>query len=369
MKRVGIVTFHRAFNYGAALQAYALQHVLEEKCYSKIIDYRSPSIESKYYDDKRLKSIVKNQVKWVLRRDEMRLRFIRKKNYISFQNQFMKTSKAFTYDNIKTTNNQYDIFITGSDQVWNSEIVKTDLNYFLRFAEPIKRRCYAASFGNESILSSSNIDEIRELISSIKDPLLREEEGFEILRKLDTKNYSEARLVCDPVFLMDKEQWINGLGLKEKKDNYIFIYIVAPSNNALKIAKNLSEITGFSVRYCNAEGSCKDVPPWCEDAMSLNVVEFVETILNARYIVTTSFHGMAFSILFNKDFYYELKHSGRSTNNSRLINLSRVFKLDNREIISCEIPTMDKIQYSKINPILEEYRSNSRKLLFDTILM
>lgn len=362
MKSIGIITFHRAHNFGAVLQAFALQQFLSDSCISEIIDYRSKCIENYYYSPLRLKSIIKSIVLKKEDYKDLKIKLIRKHKFEKFQNLLAK-SKCLNEKDLKEHSRKYDYVITGSDQVWNADIVRGDLNYFLNFVEPKKRRTYAVSFGNKSILTNKNKHEMIYLISSLKKILIRENDGISILSNLGIDS-SVAEMVCDPVFLLNKEQWFTKLNLNMDTNQYIFAFFVNDPINSLSVVKKIHDETGLPVKYCHSYGRERNVPNWCENYMDIGPIEFMQLLYNAKYVVTTSFHGMALSIRLNKQFFYELNKNGT---NSRLNTLADIFSLHDREIIDDNIPTQTNIDFANINQILDKYASASKSALLSTI--
>lgn len=368
-KNIGIITFHRALNLGAMLQAYALEGTISQKYNAKIIDYRSRKIETLYYPRKTCLSNFKCLVKYMISPSKERIKRKKEKNFRDFYCQYIHTTKnSYSESNIKDVNGLFDAVVTGSDQVWNPQITGNDLHYFLDFVDPIKRFSYAASFGNtRDIFESDRIESITNLLSSIRRPLLREKNGFEVLKKLKVDSVDNAEQVCDPIFLMSKEEWIRNLHLTQNEEEYVLLFIVAPETNALQFARKISKQENCRIKYINSYGRLDECPAGCENYMDAGPKEFLELVLNAKYIVTTSFHGMAFALNFNKEFYYELD-AREFARNDRLLDLANVFSVKDRLICSGnqEI-NVEKINYEIVNEKLKVYSSNSRDILFNSL--
>ena len=369
MKKIGIMTFHRAHNFGAMLQAYALQQTLSEEYDAQIIDYRCEYIEPIYYRKRNLMQFIKDIAKFFLKHNKAVFLYKKDKHFNTFYKKYLvKTQKAYNKEDICEVNQKFDAFISGSDQVWNPQIIKDDYNYLLSFADANKRYSYAGSFGNnQSIMQSDNRYVVAELLNTFKEPLIRENGGFDVLKNLNVVSHNNAKLVCDPIFLLDREKWINNIGIKKREEKYILLFLVAPQSHSYHFARNLASKLGLKIRYINSYGKYNDCPDWCEDYMNVGPKDFLELVFNATYIVTTSFHGMAFAINFNKEFYFELD-SRANNKNDRLINLAEVFDLKDREIKSEVVPEhLDSINYDKINVILKEYSNKSRNILMDSL--
>lgn len=366
MKKVGVVTLHRAWNYGAKLQAYALVKKLGEKYDSGIVDYRCAHIENQYYKKgNKIARALKLPIKFILQYPVMKIHYGRKKKFEEFDKKHLITnSKIYNEKNIKDAVNDYDAFVAGSDQVWNTDITGNDYNYFLDFAPSDMRYSYAASFGDKAYN-----DEEKELISSqlknFNSVLLREKTGVEFAESLNIGRKIEQ--VSDPVFLLSKDEWIESLGLERKEnEKYIFVYLVAKDDNLLAFAKAQAKKMGCGIKYVNW-----DEKAICPDGMTnvknVGPVEFLQNVLGASLVLTTSFHGMAFSVIFNKPFYYELSKRPKN-NNSRLCNLAEIFNLYGREITSADARDDEfGIDWDKVNPVLREYSENSKKALLNSL--
>lgn len=368
-RKIGIVTFHRALNFGAMLQAFALQQTLSEKHDAKLLDYRCAAIEGSYYPQGGVRGSVKFGLKWILRHKRTKHAYLKRKNFINFSDKYLETTDiSYTKDNVAEANRSFDTFICGSDQVWNPGITGEDYNYFLEFADAGKKFSYAGSFGNiGDILSHPRKEKIKRLLSDFRIPLIREDDGFQVLNCLKVENAERAQKVCDPVFLLSREEWIEKLGLKPVDGKYILVYFVAKQTNALEIAKKMAERLQMDVRYLDAAGRYEDCPDWCINEMDAGPKRFLELLLGAEYVLTTSFHGMAFSTILNKQFYYELD-KGTGNRNSRLETIAEVFGLQEREITSENMPDYETaIDYQVVNEKLAKYSGESKKLLFQSL--
>ena len=151
--KVGILTFHRATNYGAVLQAFALKRAIEKKGHSAdVVDYRNQKIESLYeYKGFFAQKGLKNKIRFVLRVNEGKRRRIK---FDKFRSEFLGLESAVVYtkDNIDLANSVYDTFFVGSDQVCNPGAHDFDKNFYLDFvSDNSKKRSYAASFGVSEI--------------------------------------------------------------------------------------------------------------------------------------------------------------------------------------------------------------------------
>ena len=217
--KTGVITFHRAINYGAALQTYALQKVLSDKNIdAEVIDYRCDYMENFYktiaFKGKSFKQGVRGVLNFY---DNSK----KKKNFREFLENNVNISKqVYDKSNIKDANKVYDKFITGSDQVFNFACSKFDKNYFLDFVDDAsKKYSYAASFGMKEVPEEYK-DEYKRMLSSFNELSIRETAGQKIVKDLVGK---DTELSVDPVFLLNGTEW-DRIAEKPKEEKYILIY-------------------------------------------------------------------------------------------------------------------------------------------------
>lgn len=366
MKKIGIITFHSAHNYGAMLQAYALQSKLRQEDV-KIIDYRNKNIDKVY----RLIKVSKNPIKAIkLLYKSLKNYKSNKKRYDSF-NSFMLDNYKLTerYNSLKELKNRYpkcDVYITGSDQVWNPDIVgELSDAYTLNFGdENIKRTSYAASIGNSKIEEKYKND-YRDKLNKIDCISVREETARENLKKIIDKNID---VVLDPTLLLTKEEWDENLN-KCKNNNisekYILAYVVEPDEEYNKIVNYLSEKTGLKVVHFEIEN--RKLNNVLESAYTQGPFEFVNLIKNAEYVVATSFHATVFSVIYNRKFVV-VPHRKTA---SRVINLLEKLDIQDRIFYNLEeLKNKDydsKIDWNKVEKNLNKEREHSIKWLENAI--
>jgi len=357
-KRIGIITYHRAINYGAVLQAYALQKKIKElgaECV--ILDYRNQKLENKhkkkgFFDCKKIKDFANYLL--LAKNHNTKYDKFRKfaKNYLEI------SEPLYSLNDLKAIEEKYDRFITGSDQVWNYKINDMDVAYFLDFTkEKSKKATYAASFGISSIPNEYR-QRYYNLLRDFDNILIREKQGVDIIRELLCK---EAKVVLDPTLLVSKEEWYSlAKGNQFNRKKYILVYAFGGSKYIMDLAKNISKQTGYQI-ICISNTYKKSINT--KYVKSAGPEEFLGLFKNAEYIVTNSFHGTAFSINFNKQFFTELLPESHGTN-SRLQDILDLFDLRHRQILSSNINISDtQIDYSKVNKILTTERKKSLSYL------
>lgn len=353
--RVGILTFHRAHNYGAVLQAYALQYELNKlgmQC--SIVDYRCRKIEDSY----RSFLMERGTVKQVLSAAyHFPNRYIRKKKFENFCDQYLPISSiVYTRKNIQDAVEEYDCFVTGSDQVWNEELTGNDKTYFLDFVKDQKKISYAASLGTEHF-SKSQIEEYPALLRNFDHISVREKNAQSLLSHLLNR---KVQLVADPVFLLTKNEWMTFIS-KNTRGKYIFMYQLHEKNTK-KLAEIISAKTGLKIL------TIPNDLRWnisTEKIFAPSVKEFLNLIYHAEYVITDSFHVTAFSMIFNKNYYGLLKmNSNIRELNGRLKTLVESLGVTNRLFEQVDnIEVGDDINFVNINKRIEDLRRAAIKYI------
>lgn len=312
-KKIGILTFHRALSYGAMLQAYALQNfMLELGIDNELVDYTCEYMVNHYQKDFRV--IKGNKIKgigWNL----LTVNSIRKerKTRDEFVSKHFKLSEAYDKNNIHTVADKYSAFITGSDQVWSPTCVGFDPVYFLNFAKPEQKFSYAASIAAKTIPDNLKA-EYKNRLKDFQAYSVREESGVEIVKDLTGK---DAVVNIDPTFLLTKDKW-DKIATDVFNEPYIFLFTVLKPKNLIDYALELSQKTGLKVIYLNNTMRSKDSRITYIDPVTAD--KFIGLIKNASYICTNSFHGTAFSIIYNKNFIVETETGhGRNIRSEELM--------------------------------------------------
>lgn len=354
--KIGVITFHRAINFGAVLQTYALnKYFYNLKMDSEVIDYHCEYIED-FYNPVKLKE-KKTFYKHCKELIYSPFLYYKRFKFRRFVSRNVRLSEnAVKKSQLVEITNKYDYFITGSDQVWNFKWTEFDKAYFLDFVVDTKKKnSFAASFGFSEIPLEYK-QEYKELLSSFNQMSVREKEGQLIVKELLEK---EIDLLPDPTCLLTVEEW-KEVAKNPKKDNYILLYSLENSKSILEFTENLAKKTGCEIIYIN-DGFKKKIN--ATYARFLSPQQFVGLFLNAKYIVTNSFHGTMYSIIFNKNFFVELQHSSTAPN-SRLTNVLEFYNLMDRLIIEGKNHKINEtIDYSSINKKLARERVKAEQYL------
>lgn len=291
--RIGILTFHFAYNYGAMLQAYALSEYLSKCGHDvKIINYYPDELRHLYT----LNPFVASRKREVIEKFKKFPSCARQfRRFEKFKNEELPCTEEISRDHLSQCNNRYDAFIVGSDQVWNNRILENVTPYFLDFVDDKKKKIsYAASFGSVDI-SERYKRSLPVYLEKFDKISVREKEAVRLLDGVGISSIS----VVDPVFLLNRKEWLSLISsISVSKERYLFYY-------ALEADAKLDEYV-----KCRAKREDKKmvvVHPTCEkvsnikEAVYLNDVgpkEFLSLLVNADTVITNSFHATAFAAMF-----------------------------------------------------------------------
>lgn len=355
MKKIGIFTFHRAKNYGAVLQAYALQHFVRNLGYQcNIVDYTTNECDLKF--DIKKKSI-KEKFLYPKYNQERDTKF---KNFVD---EYLTLSKQRSHrkNEVEEIVKQYDICIAGSDQIWNPEFLRQNITtevYFLHLDNITKRIAYAPSIGDTS---ATQLKKYKNIIERFDYIWMREQT---VASNMQTFIEKEVGYIPDPVFLLTKEQWSLLAHKQYKKDPYIFFYIVRQDNVSISMAKAIAKklkmklvIVSYHERYWG-----KDIINCC----NAGPIDFLNIIKNASLVLTTSFHATAFSIILEKPFYCVIQKE----QDYRLSDLMKLFEINDRILSNNkDIEKIDLVDmnYSKIKKIYQRENKRAIQMLKDAI--
>ncbi len=357
MQKAKMLTFHNAENYGAALQAYALKETLKkfDVC-PQFINYENEKILSDYslIRTNSLKSFFSSL--WYIPRN-----LKRKKSFKSFSDAYLDTnSKVYlSKEEIEKDIEHKDILVAGSDQIWNPELTGglSDI-YTLNFVvKDITKIVYGASLGNEELLQKYAVD-FKEKLATLDLVSVREQSIISQLQDITGKNVEK---VIDPTLLLSKQEWDQ---LIDKNDTnnlhyqkYILVYTLFESDEVTKIANCLSKLTGLKIVHFRKYNAYEN------ELVSLYThgpADFVNAFKNAAYVVTNSFHGTVFSLIYERKFYSVLPKSRAG----RIQDLLNDLELDSRIIQNeKEININDNIDYIKVKDKIEGLKAKSMDFL------
>lgn len=315
--RAGVITFHSAHNYGASLQTWALQQALKkigvEPC---VINYHPQIIDRLYVAPKQntfakrrrylLKKNYRNTVKQQRAKYEKYQAFIKE--------QFNLLGDFTEYEQLATANLNLDAYITGSDQVWNSDHINGfDPAYFLNFApSTAKKLSYAASVGRDIIYAQYR-PKFKESFADYTAISVREESVKPAIEEL--AGGKEVSVVLDPTLLLEKEEYEKLRKPVEKRGKYILVYMMERNASLISFANRLSIALGIPVIQRRRQKIFKnELYNFASDTPD----EFLSEVEGAEFVLTNSFHGTVFSIIYEKPFISML-HTSTGSRTSDLL--------------------------------------------------
>ena len=359
---------HLPINYGSALQTYALQKTIDKLGYdARIINYVYPNKIHK--EPLSFKKLIVKGISLVINAIGLFPNIRQKKKYRYFYKKYYKlTDKQYeSMEELQTCPPEMDIYMTGSDQVWNSNFVKGDTSFLLGFVPAYKpKMSFSSSFAVDYVL-----DEYRETYSKLLAQYsfigVRERSSIELVRDLTGK---DAVLVCDPSLLLSKEEWqpMTEDARVRLPKKYVLAYILGYSFNPYpyidSIIDRVQKELGLEVIYIN--GSKRDY--FKKNSRVLKTtgpLEFLKLFANASFVITTSFHGVAFATNFGIPFYGVIKKGNKDT---RIMSLLSVCGLEERAV-QFDGQTLPPIQcdMSHAQVKLFEFRKSSMDYLKNSL--
>lgn len=355
-RKIGILTFHKSINYGSVLQTWAFQEVLQRfNSDVHVIDYEP---------------IVYNQMYGIFKKVSSRDDFIYNikimpiayfiKRQINLFTQFQEKELSLTdhayysVEDLKKDSKNFDIMICGSDQIWNVHARDCDDIFFLPFAFQGKKIAYAVSVNNTDFTEERCDDRLRENIRGFSAISCREKSGSEkISRFVDQKNIFTA---LDPTLLLAKGQYDEICSPRIIKHAYIFLYNVWDGGDALSIAKMISTVYKKNVYTMLTKKRVKSILRIEQNGVHVLKMhsapgDFLSLIKYSDFVVSDSFHGTAFSLIYEKQFVSvnqreKMDDNTSMRNDERLVNLLELLDLKSRLV-----SIVDKDKLADLNPI------------------
>lgn len=317
MKPVGVLTFIQTMNYGAELQGFALKRTIEHLGYSsEMVSYVNGAVANR--EAVRLPGVAdlahpRRLVKMLINYQSNKKRFEGCRSFSNTHNAF-----GVVIDSLKGIYDIYDAVVVGSDQVWNPKLTDGDATYFLPQvgAKSLKKIAYAASCG-EAFDVLEHEGSYREMIEGFDAVGIRESYAADKLRKmLDC----EIESVLDPTLLVDSAEWSTIEKSPDAPDDFerfVFVYLVAEHEKALEYACRVAAERNLKVLAIDSMGLPKKGVTYVNDASPEIFLWYVH---HADCVVTSSFHGTCFSVLYGKEFWYSLPE-GSDRSKSRIVDL------------------------------------------------
>ena len=360
--RIGILTFHRAYNYGAVLQCYALQQYLLSMGHEvEVIDYRQPWIEEYY------KPFSMTVLKNYLHHPKAACRYIvyffrrrktlpiRRKQFQSFLSEFIRLSAHHVYTIDKIPDN-YDAYIIGSDQLWGKGCMggKLDDVYLGHFVHTKDSRIigYAISSDSDSIKKLYDEDRLKDSLSQFSALSFRESSISRYVKELTEETYLAT---VDPTLLSDEKLWEPLVNNEWAKKSYVAIYQVRGGRKYKFILYKKAQ------QMAKQFGDCQIIDL---SDMQFKLTDFVSIIKYAKFVVTSSFHATVFSIIFKTPFY-AIKHNDGKDH--RYVNLCSALGLEKQCIAKDSNVSKKEVDFSSVDERLAELRRQSIYFITNSI--
>lgn len=375
MKKLGISTVYTGYNYGSALQAFAVKKICEELGYvgevlhlgGSIIPGRDVRIGKAFTIAFRLlrspRQTTKNAQAYVhglaktVPAEAQQL-------FDSFINDLIDPVVTDWHGlKLLGKQSQYTAFLCGSDQIWNADSLYVDPQYYLRYAPKHKRIAFAPSFGRHNV-ANYNKKQIGKYVEQIPYLSIREQTGVSIIKNLTNR---DAVCLLDPTLFFDRLQWMKHLGLStsQKKSRYLLAYFLdRPSEKAKlciqKIARKMNlEIVSLPYRMEDER--------WFDRTSIAGPIEFVDMLANAAFVCTDSFHGTAFSLIMQVPFYtFDREYGVASKQSTRIESLLKLVGLYQRFCPAVEEMSL-AIDFDVCKKRLAEERERTKEFLLAAI--
>lgn len=374
MKKVGILTINDYSNYGNRLQNYASQEIIKELGYEveTVVNISKPKsrIEERSinkverihkfislpFNDKvfLIKEKINNKV---YSKKINKAREIKEEKFRDFtKKHIFETNYCISDESIpEDLNDKFDFFITGSDQVWNPIYRCGSKIDFLQFADKKKRIAYSPSFGISSI-PEVYVEDYKCWLKEFEFLSVREEAGARIIKKLTDR---DAEVLLDPTMMLSKEKWmsISNQSRFKPKEKYILTYFLGKLGNEYKkVINRVAKLYDFKVINL---GSTRDL-----DLFSSDPSEFIDYINSSSIFFTDSFHGVVFSIIFEKPFIVCDRVENGVSMSSRIDTLLNKFNLDSRKISNLkDYDNILNVDYLNAKEILKEEQEKTLNYL------
>lgn len=381
MEKVGILTMHAVRNYGSYLQTLATYKFIENSGYNPIvIDYRYPTKyhlrnSRNFINNKEVGKHVKRTIlsritnkvaRWIVNPDKEK----KHKYFISFYNDNLRlTESYYSMEELFSNPPHCDIYVVGSDQVWNPNFIHHDKSFFLSWVPKGKKKISYASSIAVKEFPMEFLNNFRNELSSFQAISVRENPKFlcQLLQR-------DVKQVLDPTFLLNKKEWLQYFNTSPLiKGEYILCYILGYSYNPYPyIYKVINSVKKkLRCKVVVIDGNPSQIYKGYKIFSNGGPVEFLNLFYNAKFIITTSFHGTAFAINFNKNFIAVVNDI--SSNDNRIISIAEKMGIvddciikKNTPIDRIKIPRLDK---KILQERLEGLRLDSKKYFYDALKM
>lgn len=366
MKKIALMTWFQYNNYGTVLQAVSLSHVFKKFGYHvDVINYISKGYDRLTKIEKFLNPML---LKDKIIRDFENIKYkgiedyIRNQVFDMFRSQHLNMTRPLqTLSELNLLNKEYDAFVCGSDQIWSPR--EFNPRYFLDFvAVNGKKIAYAPSFGRNSINNTYIRKRIAENIDKFKHLSIREKQGASIIKEISNKT---TQVLVDPTLLLSSNEWDEYLIDVKTPENYILCYFLGNNSKYWKHIEAISKNCGLQVLVIPIKP--KDYHRKYTILKGIGPGEFLSLVKKASLVCTDSFHGVIFSVIYNRPFlmYKRFSDNNVESQNSRIYNLLSLIGKEDRLVKNSKID-IDNIlscDYSKTYELLDKEKKKSINFL------
>lgn len=369
-EKIGILTFHKSINYGSVLQSWALSRVISKRFVVEIIDYEPQNYEFLYANYRPWKSW--NNIKYNLKRMPLSSALNNQQQlFKKFRDKQLPLSrKKYNYNNGCDIKEEYKGIVVGSDQVWNIRAKDCDPIFFLPFNYSGNKVSYACSINDTDYTEKNLPSNLASEICDFDFISIREESGKNKLEQFIAKQ-KKVYTLLDPTLLCNSSEYDSLLNDRIVDGKYIFLYNVWTSEAGIQAAKFLSKKLNMPVYTIMTASNVKEINLLKKSGILVDTVrtspsDFLNFFKYASYIVTESFHGTAFSLIFEKPFVCVRNR----TNDERLNNILTLVGLKDRYMKLGELQTFDlkqEIDYEIVTEKKEKRAEECIELLYKAI--
>lgn len=373
MKKVALISVHNDPNYGSALQSYALAFAIQREGYEcEYINY------TRVLAPNSVKTRIKKAAKSVLcktgilKEPQTENSFWRTREF-KLQRQLFEafhdkripfSSKVYDPDTIKSANKDYDCFIVGSDQTWSPYVtnVRHNIN-FLDFVEPDRvKASYASSLGT-CHLKDEYIELLKEKTGGFKYLSCREKKNAELLSERFGR---KVEFVLDPTLLLGRDEWLTISEPVDMPEGYVLCYILGKKQCIADFAQELGRIQSLPVFYIVSR------PEYISKTNAIRNVtpgQFITLVSKASFVITDSFHGSLFSIIFQRQFYAFTKReiTDKTNDNDRIRDILTVLGISERLKVDNDSRQEPPVDYDRYADRLRELKLSSMSYLSELL--
>lgn len=362
-EKIGILTFHKSINYGSVLQSWALSRVISKRFVVEIIDYEPQNYEFLYANYRQWNSW--NNIKYNLKRMPLSSALNNQQQlFKKFRDKQLPLSrKKYNYNNGCDIKEEYKGIVVGSDQVWNIRAKDCDPIFFLPFNYSGNKVSYACSINDTDYTEKNLPSNLASEICDFDFISIREESGKNKLEQFIAKQ-KKVYTLLDPTLLCNSSEYDSLLNDRIVDGKYIFLYNVWTSEAGIQAAKFLSEKLNMPVYTIMTASNVKEINLLKKSGILVDTVrtspsDFLNFFKYASYIVTESFHGTAFSLIFEKPFVCV----SNRTNDERLNNILTLVGLKDRYMKLDELQTYDLKQEIDYEIVTEKKEKRARECI------